>query len=66
MKTLSPELWGNVVALPSPRSGLLTADKREIKDSSKFAYRQSCFTPKPIGEMSPSYQCMERAWREED
>jgi len=26
----APELCGNFVALPSPRSGLLTADKRGI------------------------------------
>jgi len=46
----APEFCGNFVALPSPRSGLLTADKREIKDFPKLPSATS-FIRKTLGEM---------------
>ena len=49
----APELCDNFVALPSPRSGLLTADKSEVKDFPKspsatsFIRRTLCLIPPP-------------------
>jgi len=50
-RDFAPELCGNFGALPSLRSGLLTADKREITDFPKLPSATS-FIRKTLGVMS--------------
>ncbi len=49
-RDFATELCGNFVALPSLRSGLLTADKREIKDFPKLPSATS-FIRQPLSAM---------------
>ncbi len=51
-RDFAPELNGNFVALPSLCSGLLTADKREIKDFPKSRQVGISFIRETLSKMS--------------
>jgi len=52
-RDFAPELCGNFVALPSLCSGLLTADKREIKDLPQLSPANFVYPPTVMKCPSP-------------